>query len=84
MHQLYVHCRIGSLESKNTDSIFKPKVHCRIGSLEISYAAICDYLFVHCRTGSLEIICITEKPLSECIYLGDEVYSAHHDISASC
>ena len=32
---LYVHCRIGSLETDNTPDVFADNVHCRIGSLEI-------------------------------------------------
>ena len=53
--KMNVHCRIGSLESKENASTETVQVHCRIGSLEIKIYLRTKLKCVHCRIGSLEI-----------------------------
>ncbi len=56
--QLIVHCRIGSLESKQYENKYLRNVHCRIGSLERKQRGVILTARVHCRIGSLEkLVC---------------------------
>ena len=49
-----VNCRIGSLETRRPDKIYKNDVNCRIGSLEIWIRNSRPSAEVNCRIGSLE------------------------------
>ena len=49
-----VHCRTGSLESRDNKRLSQTQVHCRTGSLEIVFNVFIAENLVHCRTGSLE------------------------------
>ena len=50
-----VHCHVGSLEIRASDSLYVVFVHCHVGSLESYLFSLKAGKLVHCHVGSLEI-----------------------------
>ena len=55
-----VDCRIGSLETINSQVRITALVDCRIGSLEINALGYRVYAEVDCRIGSLETVSVPD------------------------
>ena len=56
--QVFIHCRVGSLESFLLAMAGSAQIHCRVGSLERWRRVVARPHHIHCRVGSLEMCAV--------------------------